>query len=201
MERIQIMNNKKTEIGEPLARQIIDIEWKMFTSVRAAEPSACQQNENIFRLMRRMAHSTHGIEFLKSYLGDLQEAWEQGRNLMTEKYALMQGAIPHIKDDGDFFIIRRIADFEERCMEKTADKYPELFIHRDRRFRNYLEAELETLSRDSIDFYYEEVLAAAEKDMNIVEERYQKMCEMLGMDSIEELAGRINDIGASGEDR
>jgi hypothetical protein len=69
---------------EETIRQIVAIEWEMFHSVKASEPTVCQQSPGTFRLMRWMSHSVLPEAVLESYLRDLNEAVEQNRNPMTD---------------------------------------------------------------------------------------------------------------------
>ena len=69
---------------------IIAIEWDMFSSVHnAGGPASCQSQYDEFCIMRKSQFFVWSDEAMASYLGDLQTAQKERRNLMSEKYAFM----------------------------------------------------------------------------------------------------------------
>ena len=54
--------------------EIVAIELRMFMAVLTPGPSACQENPEALKLMRRGSFSVLSTETMESYLGDLQEA-------------------------------------------------------------------------------------------------------------------------------
>jgi hypothetical protein len=54
--------------------------------------AACQNDPKTFEIMRRSQAVSWSEETLASYLQDLKEAENSGRNLMTEKYARMMAS-------------------------------------------------------------------------------------------------------------
>lgn len=75
---------------EELIKEILQIEWDMFTKVHNEGGVApCQENQKTFVIMRMSQALSWSESMLNSYLRDLTSAKELGRNLMTEKYALM----------------------------------------------------------------------------------------------------------------
>jgi hypothetical protein len=76
--------------GNELISKIIDLEWKMFQGVNnRGGRASCQDDFATFEVMRRCQALSWSEECLASYLDDLVEAGENGRNLVTEKYARM----------------------------------------------------------------------------------------------------------------
>jgi len=73
---------------------ILDLELNMFLNVRSEVPVNCRENPEAFRLHRRAQLSVWSEETLCSYHSDLVDAEQQGRNLMTLKYARMEDLIP-----------------------------------------------------------------------------------------------------------
>lgn len=180
------MEEKKIDERNELVEPIIDLEQDMFVAVRALdESSVCQENLKTFRLMRWMTHSAHGEEFLESYLQDLVEATQAGRNLMTEKYAIMEGYFPSTITETMKFIVFS----EKRWMEDLKKRYPNIF--RDQgNFQRYIEADLQILSQRSLQFYYKEVMDGLNTECNLVEERYENLYRRLGYCSLEEVNAR-----------
>ena len=75
---------------DELIDAIVQIEWPMFAGVNnEGGKAACQMDLATFRIMRISQSSAWGEELLESCLADLRAAQNQGRNLMTEKYARM----------------------------------------------------------------------------------------------------------------
>lgn len=158
--------------------EIIAREWKMFQATpNEGGVASCQQRPETFRMMRRMAHSVHGPEFLKSYLDDLREAESVGRNLMLEKYARMDNLIPPISESP---LLDYISNQEADFMDEAARKYPDRIRNDDRhKFKNYLRSELETLSPKSLELYAAELKNAVAEGRNPVCERHEWLIEQI----------------------
>ena len=75
---------------EDLMRNILTLEWEMFSTVQnKGGKASCQEDYRTFAIMRAAQLDVWGNDVLASYFLDLMEAKESGRNLMTEKYARM----------------------------------------------------------------------------------------------------------------
>lgn len=73
-----------------LINEIIEIEWTMFDKVNnQGGRAACQDDKRTFYVMRFSQFSAFGDDMLRSYRRDLEEALDEGRNLIMEKYAYM----------------------------------------------------------------------------------------------------------------
>jgi len=167
-----------------LLNQIIGLEAEMFVNVPTAEPAACQERLKPFRAMRRMTHSPLSDGTLQSYLGDLLQAKADGRNLLQEKYARMDDLIPCLNDNP---LIAKIAQFEMRCLDDLSARYPQLIASAATTDPGlYLTSELETLSDDTLNHYFEDVANAMEEGRNLAEERYIYLCKILGYGSLDE---------------
>jgi hypothetical protein len=174
-------------LKEKIIEQIIDMEWEMFRSVKTSEPAACRELPGTFRSMRWMSHSVLPGSVLESYLLDLRQAAVLKRNLMTEKYARMQGLIPPLQINAK---IAEITAVESRWMAALAELYPRTFRGVLQGFGLYESCELETYSGRTIDLYHEAVLEAQDKGRNLVEERYTNLFRRLGYDSIQAMEER-----------
>lgn len=81
---------------ERLTDSIVEKELAMFQAVPSAGGKApCQEDVRTFRIMRTSQMAGWSEAALESYLRDLGEAEDGGRNLLTEKYArMMQSTWP-----------------------------------------------------------------------------------------------------------
>ena len=110
-----------------------------------------------------------------------------GRNVMTEKYALIGDQIPTLRDNPQ---IERIVDIEEKWMNELAFKYPHA-VKRERAnaelFRKYALCELQTWSPAAVNSYFEDIKKAMEEGRNLAEERYDNLYQNIGK-------GRLRDV-------
>lgn len=157
---------------EMLLAEIIERELAMFLSTRnEGGKSECQERPDTFRLMRRMAHEAHGVDFLRAYLDDLRNGEKEGRNLVTEKYARMDDLLPPLSDSP---LLDEIADAESHFLRDATRAYPHIIPREGwNRFRRYLRCELETLSPRSLALYADEIRKAQQEGKNPVLERYE----------------------------
>ncbi len=172
------------ETREKLLELVIDKEFAMFDTVsNAGGRSACQEHPQTFRAMRWMTFSVQEDVFLVSYLRDLEQAEEAGRNFMTEKYARIDNLIPQISD---FAVIPLIVNIEKAWLEELHKLYPYSFRTNIEGFCAYLSAELETYSEESLLHYYTTVNEASEASINLMQQRYRNLYKKLDMPSLEE---------------
>ncbi len=146
-----------------LIREILDIEWEMFRSVKGESHASCQDDPDKFRKIRGGIFKVWSPEALESYLSDLKDALGRGRNLLTEKYARMDNRIPPLSNNP---LIEEIVKIENMWQEELRQKYPMVFEVMCRRadpasdgsnFSIYLKSELETYSDKTIELYYRKV--------------------------------------------
>ena len=167
--------------------KIVEIELDMFERVRTAEPSLCKDRPETFKVMRRITHFVLSTETLESYLGDLQKARAEGRNLLTEKYARMDKQIPPIKVNP---AIDEIVKLEGRWMRQLSQKYPHVFKGRAAPLKSYLASELETYSDKTLELYLRDVSKAEKEGRNLAEERYTRLFQQIGYSGIAEVDER-----------
>ena len=181
-----------------LIQEILETELQMFLSVRAQEPVSCQQDPEGFRMTRAAQFSVWSEQTLASYREDLQKAVEQGRNLMTLKYARMENLIPNLHDDILVDnLIDQIVTIQVEWQKEMMARYPYL-MKRGRpleegeealqttSFVNYLRGELETYSADTLAHLYREVTESQANDQNMTQAIYENMVKSHGYASIEE---------------
>lgn len=167
--------------GRELIARVLDSEWDMFRRVRSAHPAGCRQSPQTFRRVRASIFELWTEDMLASYLTDLQEAGESGRNLFTEKYARMDNLIPRTNFNP---LIEKIVTIETFWQIKTSLIYPHLFRAVCRgsgpaddgsNFSVYLRSELETYGARTIELYYEQVEQAVSKGRNLTLEMLQRL--------------------------
>jgi len=180
---VSLMTNEKGN-REELLDNIIKFELDMFEQVRTTEPSLCKDRPETFRVMRGMTHSVLSTNTLQSYLGDLQKAKAEGRNLLTEKYARMDNRIPPLKTNR---FIDGIVKLESRWMSELSQKYPRSFKGGPGSFGVYLSSELETYSDETLRLYFGDASEAEKEGRNLAEERYTKLAQQIGYGSIDEM--------------
>lgn len=167
---------------------IVALELEMFLNVRARADdgnSKCLEEPGTFKMMRWMSHSVLSQDTLESYLCDLLKAKVDDRNLMTEKYALMENIIPHTNNNS---VINKIADIEVSWMKELKIKFPNLMNDNAATFRNYMVCEYETYSDQTLDLLMADINKALAKELNLPEIRYKNLFKRLGYKSIEEAA-------------
>lgn len=179
--------NKQNEIRDILIEEILKIELEMFQNVRSRGYASCQEQPKAFRMMRWMGHSVLSDETLASYLDDLKQAQENGRNLMTEKYARMEGLIPALKEDPRIAgIIDEIAEVETSWMLEFSEKYPGI-SRGGEGFYMYLKSELETYSDRTLELYNRDLFDAKEQGINLAEKSYTNLFLRLGYESLDDV--------------
>ena len=133
---------------------IVELELEMFLTVPSDGIYSCQQDAHGFRMHRRAQFSIWSGDTLQSYLGDLTRAKTDGINLMTVKYARMEGRIPSANPTP---LIEDIVTIQMRWQAEMIRKYPGIMAggrplseaaddERLTSFETYLRGELETYS-------------------------------------------------------
>ncbi len=168
---------------EKLIKKILGIEKEWFRSLNAENPD-CQKNLENFMKMRKVNFTTWSVRTLSYYLDHLKNAQKKGRNLMAEKYLIMEGQIKigHIPPE-----VEEIVKIEKEWFDEVYNKYPALFKDDKGKFENYLKSELITYSDNCRKSYLNDLKIAMNKGKNLVEERYREMAKILGFSSIEEM--------------
>lgn len=170
-----------------LISQILEKEFYMFQRVPTVSPTACQESEGGFRLVRGSAFETWSEATLESYHEDLLSAMRENRNLLTEKYARMDNLIPCLNSNP---IIDDIVRIESEWQAEVRRKYPHILrggeLCQAGSFENYLHSELETYSDQTLELYFQDISQALKEGKNLAQERYLKMAQKLGYSSLEE---------------
>ena len=177
--------------------EILSIELEMFLSVPTERKSSCQEHPESFKLHRRAQFSAWSDQTLTSYLSDLREAKEQGRNLMTHKYARMQGLIPeaHGGANESVRIVDDIVRIHYVWQEEMFRKYPAFMsgarpigsvedTMRATSFETYLRGELDSYSERTLVLLRADMLSMRERGLNMSEEVYEFLVKKLGYSSL-----------------
>jgi hypothetical protein len=178
---------------EALIEEIVGREWDMMRAVVSDGRSLCQERPGTFRAMREMSHSVLSRDTLASYLGDLRNAEVEGRNLVTEKYARMEGQIPPVSECP---LIPRIVSIESAWMKELCETYPRTFLAAAGSFARYESCELETYSDSTLMLLYRDVLAAREGGRNLVRERYEHLFAAQGQGTLTEVEAKSHRTAA-----
>lgn len=174
---------------ESLAALIVEKEWEMFRNAPSiGGPAPCQQDQTTFELSRFCQAMSWSEATLESYLNDLVKAEEQGRNLVTEKYAHMMKStapddyariehlLPAVAPES-LALIDKIADIVMVWSKELTVKYPCL-MQRGRplsssdaapsetSLETYLRGELATYSRRTLELYSENILQQQSENLN-----------------------------------
>lgn len=178
--------NEKKEDKWAIIEAIVTLELQMFQAVkvRPGEGASCQDQPDTFKVMRWMHHSVLPATTLSSYLQDLQVAVEMERNLVTEKYARMEGQIPQLKDNPRIY---QIAEVECAWMNELRKRYPHTIRGDENSFRNYLICELETYSDPTLELLWQNVQEAQVRQLNLPELRYCNLFRRMGYRSLDEV--------------
>lgn len=175
--------NMSNSEGRKIVEEIIGLELDMFLAVKnRGGTSICQERPESFRIMREMTHEVLPDTVLDSYLADLRRAVSDGRNLMTEKYALMEGLIP-IRNASP--LIAEIVQIESEWRKEVAAQFPRS-VQPDGHegFCVYLGCELQTYSEKTLSEYLDYARSAQQELRNLVRDRYEILMRKLGYESL-----------------
>lgn len=188
---------------------IVKLEWAMFQEVKNnGGRASCQENEKTFQIMRRAQARSRSCDLLRLYANDLEQAWEKGINLMTEKYARMmefthpeeyavlKDRLPEINDEKRMFI-RRIMDMEMEFQKEYGVQYPCMAALERPATRNeeskgitsietYLESELATYSLNTLRQYVHELEEMKALGVNRVVLEVYEMMKQYGFSDLEQ---------------
>ena len=195
--------------------KIINTEWDMFQQVDNIGGRAdCQDDFETFYIMRRSQYDNWTTEMVDAYSDFAARSQEEGRNLVSEKYARMMAYTDlhyfnkHLRDKlpavpaKNFRLINRIVERLICWEEEMARRYPKL-AGTARPIRSsedkYGFTSMETYARGELETYPEELLALYcqyvddlwDEGISLSRKNLQTMVSMSGYDSIDEAEGAI----------
>lgn len=168
---------------DALLDAILDMELSMFLAAsRLNGATVAEEHTEAFHTMRWMTHSIHTETTLVSYYHDLQAAQMNDRNLLLEKYALMNQEADNVSTSP---LVDTIAAAESAWMAEASTQYPHaLKSSNNATFQHVIACELETLSDETLEHYHNEVQHALQEKRNLVLERHDALCKRLGYASL-----------------
>lgn len=199
--------------------EIIKREWDFFQEVQnIGGRASCQDDFETFYLQRKGQFEIFDTEVRESYLQDLKDAKQIGRNLVMEKYAYMmestdpeyfqtiQDQLPVIDSQQRQFI-DYICEIEVQMREEFNQLYPHLasqarYTHSqedeidDTSFETYLRGELSTYSAHTLWLYGKMLLEMLKEEKNmiiLIMERTVKAYGYLSLDEAERKMIKIID--------
>ncbi len=207
---------KRTETPkDQLINQIIETEWEMFDQVHNAGGRAgCQDDEWTFYVMRYSLHHAFSSDMLSSYKQDLSQALQEGRNLLTEKYAYMmeftepdyfdqnlKNYLPPISPE-KAELVDRIANLLIRYEQEFERAYP-AFSKRGRpltgtngqdvSFHIYTIGELKTYSVRTLLLYLQDVQRSAQASENLSFAIHRMTAQFYGYKNLDEAEAKLTD--------
>lgn len=215
------MNNNGVIYGEDsdkevekLVSEIVKLEWNAFDKVEnEGGRASCQNDLYTFTIMRKSQYMTWPKELLESYIEDFKAANEDGRNLITEKYArMMESTAPkkweEIKDnfpqigDEKKAIIEEIVKIQVSWMEEFAKQYPKAAgnarsIHTSEdleyntSYETYLRGEISTYSDITLKLYGQFIISLLQDEKNLAYLTIENTAHLYGYESLDELEEKI----------
>lgn len=200
----------KPEKRNLLIEKIIRGEWEMLQSVEGIEGTAdCKEEWPTFHIMRYSYYHAWSDQMIRSYLKDLDEAFQEHRNLVMEKYAYMMEYTdpeyyrsrlePYLPkaDEETRAMIGEIAEYMIGCDKEFARKYPGISrksrpieAEKDNRSETsaetYIRGELRTYSRFTLKLFLEYVRTCRKDGVNFSFLIKDKMIKMYGYDSLDD---------------
>ena len=187
------------ETKADIIEAILDLELEMFLRVPSDGKRACQQHPEGFKFHRRMQFCVWSQATLQSYRQDLMAAGKSGENLMTVKYARMQGVLPcrntnplidelvRIKMTWQAEMMRRYPALMDnaRPLAQTSSDDPATS------FETYARCELETYSDATLSSLYADMCTLLAKGINASEQIYRLQAEKSGFVSLEEAEAQM----------
>jgi hypothetical protein len=193
---------------------IIETEWDMFDKVNNVSGRAdCQDDRETFDIMRRSQFDAWNEDLLLSYLGDLDEALAQDRNILTEKYAYMmeytaplefrdiEDMLPPVSDEKRA-LVRRITDMCLADYDEVVGAYPLVASRGRPQYRvseeggypsaeTYMLGEFSTYSMRTLNKYLEYLLNLRDSGVNMSRVILENSMKRYGFASLDDTEARL----------
>ena len=198
-----------------LITEIIDREWKMFQNVNnIGGRAACQDNFATFFVNRMSQAESWSTPTLTSYLNDLEMAEQNGRNLLSEKYARMMAStspdyykqIEHMLpslDNDVLQIVEKIIKIVLEWEKELVYQYPNIvqqgrpiYSSQDTQtatsVETYLRGELLTYSLKTLELYHDNIMKQNSENINGSKVILETMMKQYGYTSLEQANEAMN---------
>lgn len=179
---------KEWDIKRKLTNEIVEIEYKMFKSLKnIGGEASCQRNYPYFKLMREAQYLTFNINLLESYLEDLHQALNNNYNLLEIKYGFMEETLDpnHFKEISSRLpkltkfkkeVIASISDvvlemknlFDKTPHAKMRDNDSSYDTYNNASYETYLKGELASYSEKTLYLYARMLQELSQNNQNIV---------------------------------
>lgn len=179
---------KEWNIKRKLTNEIVEIEYKMFKSLKnIGGEASCQRNYPYFKLMREAQYLTFNINLLESYLEDLHQALNNNYNLLEIKYGFMEETLDpnHFKEISSRLpqltkfqkeVIASISDvvlemknlFDKIPHAKMRDNDSSYDTYNNASYETYLKGELASYSEKTLYLYARMLQELSQNNQNIV---------------------------------
>lgn len=171
--------------------RLVSLEWADFQGVNnEGGRASCQDDPETFAIMRKSYFEPLSEEVIDRIISDFEVAHDQGRNLLSEKYAWMMkstspnqfiqicGSLPEPTVMAKTYL-ELIVNYEVEWMKEFKSKYPKLSGHgrpittledtsTSTSFETYLRGELCTYSEKTVFAYYNFVKGLKEDGTNLI---------------------------------
>ena len=198
-----------TPVTTALSLSIAKAEFEAFDKVQNEGGRAnCQNNWPTFKVMRMSQYMTWSEDMLLQYLYEFKTNYENGRNMIEEKYARMMEStapleysrfadrLPSVSEEKKM-IIEQIITLQVNWMEEFAVDYPKLagnarIIHTtddlpyDTSYETYLRGELMTYSDRMLELYGRYIVEHARDGKNVAREIMENTIHFYGYKDLEE---------------
>ncbi len=195
---------------EQLIFDIAQFEWKLFQRVNnTGGRASCQDNPNTFFKMRMSQWMIYPREILESYWKDLNDAWNEGRNLIFEKYGFMmettypdeyEKILPHLPKVSEeaAAIIDELAALHIKWDREVMEQYPHIRsngrvlrssedgVLTGSSSESYLKGEYRTYSQKTLKLIWKFAKEADEKGENLLKNIVENETRFYGYASLEE---------------
>ncbi len=197
-----------TPIITALSLSIAKAEFEAFDKVQnEGGRASCQNNWPTFKIMRMSQYMTWTEDMLLQYLYEFKTNYENGRNMIQEKYARMMEStapdayarfadkLPPVSEDKKT-VMEQIIGFQVKWMEEFATAYPNLAgnaraIHTsedlpyDTSYETYLRGELGTYSDRMLEMYGRYIVEFAQNGKNATYEIMKNTVRFYGYKDLE----------------
>ncbi len=197
-----------------LIEEIVEMEYEAFDKVQnTGGRAACQNDWATFEIMRKSQYQTWLRPMLLQYRYEFAEAYENGRNLIEEKYGRMMESthpeeyakiaahFPSLSEDKKA-LIEAIIEIQVGFMEDFAAKYPSLaanarLIHtsedqrEDTSYETYLRGELSTYSDQLLNQYGKFIVSLCHSNQNLARMTMENSARLYGYKGLDEAEAKL----------